>query len=179
VDQKQRDLAQIQAQTNEQKNQIMRASRDMHKKRDEYRKKSNMTANEESVEELHITLHEKRRRNEVFLNLLKEYNEENPQIQHSIVETLEELGLQLNISRPSSASSTDSRRSTPGKSRPQSQNRSISRGDEVKMNVQSITLDSKSSTIAPSPSNTRLPPVQNRRPPSGKSSSAKVVDFTI
>lgn len=61
----------------------------------------------QSVEEMHITLQESKRRNRVVLSLLRNFAEENAGIMDAVADALEDSGLKLPATpRPGSRSSS-------------------------------------------------------------------------
>ena len=85
--------------------QLQRATNHMMQKRNEYRRKTGVGENDESVEELYMNLQEQKRKNAVMLGLLQEFAESNVgTLGGHVGETLEEMGIRL--SRPVSAASS-------------------------------------------------------------------------
>jgi uncharacterized phage infection (PIP) family protein YhgE len=116
-----RELRQVEQQITEQEEQLSKASRDMLKRRQEFLESRGLTEEDVTSEELHITLQEKKRKNRVLLNLLRNFAEDNPNMTDVVISTLEDVGLSLGPvkeGRPDSSGSGGgrSRRGRPGTS---------------------------------------------------------------
>jgi len=86
------ELSAAQRALNEQTQQIQRAQKTMQAKRTEYRQSVN---NEPTLEEAHVALQEKRRRNALLLNLLQAFTDEHLSEMDNVVEGLASVGLSL------------------------------------------------------------------------------------
>ena len=117
--QKEAELEDIQVKVQQQEEQVDRANRQMLQKRDEFREVRGLQEGEDAVEDVHIALQERKRKNRVLLNLLRNFAEDNPAMVEAVTDTLEGVGLKLGGARPSSSGSSRYGNSRHGR-RPQS-----------------------------------------------------------
>jgi len=129
-----KELRDVERQVSEQEEQLNRASREMLSKREDFLASRGLSENDVTPEEMHITLQEKKRKNRVLLNLLRNFAEDNPSMMDQVLMTLEDVGLNLGPmkdrpassgtaggrsrrGRPDTGGSIGSRGSRPGSSR--------------------------------------------------------------
>ncbi len=113
LDERQKDLLTIRAASKEQEAAIKRSETQMLAKRDEYRKKTGLlTDKDHSAEELAMALEEQRKKNAVFLDLIRQFATKN-QIESYANDMLSAVGLDLAAagsgsggSRPQSATNS-------------------------------------------------------------------------
>jgi chromosome segregation ATPase len=104
VVQKEAELVEVQHTVSQQAEQINRTNQEMLGKREEFRMVAGLQEGDEAPEDIYIALQERKRKNRVLLNLLRNFADENPDMLESISDTLEGAGLRLQ--RPSSAISS-------------------------------------------------------------------------